>query len=153
MEKTPTLYSPSDIRTSNMLSDRSSDLDFGDEKSLTQQQFADECDINNIVAKNPDGFYTHLNSRLPLWGVDVPESMVYNEALNLVQQANASFMAMPADLRARFNNDPSQLLAFLGDDSNYDEAVSLGFIAPKASPTPTTSTPVDKTSEKPSDAA
>lgn len=153
MDKSQLLYSPTEIRTSNMVPDRSTDMSFPEDSSLTQQQFADECDINNIIRRHPDGLFTHVNPGTPKWGVDVPEPLAYNEALNLVMEADAAFMALPAELRARFNNDASSLLAFLNDETNRDEAIKLGLVNPPASVEASTSTPVDKTPETPSDAA
>jgi phage internal scaffolding protein len=64
---------------------------------------------------------------MPLTGdfVDVPD---FQTALNLVISAQDEFMKVPADVRARFNNDPGELMAFLEDDKNRDEAIKLGLV-------------------------
>lgn len=129
------LYVPAMIRTSNMLPDRSSDVFFlEDEPSLTQQQFVRECDINFIVAQNEKtGLLTHVNHRTPQFG-DFGDATDYQSALNYLQEADNAFMSLPADVRARFQNDPAQLLDFLTDVNNADEAVKLGLavVKPKA---------------------
>ena len=52
-------------------------------------------------------------------------------------------MALPAHLRARFENDPAQLIDFLGDENNRSEAEKLGLLeVPKAE---STVTPLDVT--------
>jgi len=37
-------------------------------------------------------------------------------------------MALPAQLRVRFDHDPVKLLEFLENDQNRDEAIQLGLI-------------------------
>lgn len=96
-------------------------------ESMTQQQFAEEADINTIVRRFgltgelPDDF------RPPAYG-DFTDVMDYQTSLNAVRAADAAFMQMPADLRARFDNDPQKLIEFLGNDNNRDEAVKLGLV-------------------------
>jgi len=52
----------------------------------------------------------------------------YHTALNRVIAAQDEFEALPAQIRARFNNDPAELIAFLDDDNNRPEAESLGLV-------------------------
>jgi len=96
------------------------------EPSLTQQQFQKECDINYIVRQNEQtGLLNHVNQQTPQWG-DFGDATDYQASLNLVNAAQASFMALPADVRARFDNDPAKLLTFVTDPNNGDELVRLG---------------------------
>jgi len=141
MEKSPNkLYNPSSIRTYNMLPDRSSDLNFV-EPSMTQQQFADECDINNIVASNASGRpITHLNQSTPEFA-DFGDSTDFHAHQNYLAEAREAFDALPSHVRARFNNDPAALLDFVTDEKNIDEAVKLGLATlrpeePVKAPTP-----------------
>lgn len=102
------------------------------EPTKTQQQFEEECNINNILKRyKQTGIVTHLAHELPVYGdfSDVPD---YQTAFDIVVSAHDNFMRLPADLRKRFNNDPAQLLDFLKDESNYEEAVELGLLARKA---------------------
>jgi len=98
--------------------------------SLAQQQFRDESDINTILKQ------FNVTGQLPQ-GVSMPQygdfSQVtdYHSALNLVIKANDSFMALPAHVRARFNNDAGALVDFVSDPSNKDEAEKLGLTVPK----------------------
>lgn len=97
--------------------------------SLTKQSFRDECDINTIVrnfgltGELPD------NVRVPQYG-DFTGISDYQSAMNAVIAADAAFMELPAELRARFHNDPQALLEFVSNDNNYDEAVKLGLVVP-----------------------
>ena len=113
-----------------------------EEPTLAQQQFRDECDINNILRQ------FNITGQLP----DTPLSPRYGDfsgigdyhsALNAVIAAEDQFMALPANLRARFGNDPAQLIDFLGDENNRSEAEKLGLLeVPKAE---STVTPLDVT--------
>ena len=113
-----------------------------EEPTLAQQQFKDECDINNILRQ------FNITGQLP----DTPLSPRYGDfsgigdyhsALNAVIAAEVQFMALPANIRARFENDPAQLIDFLGDENNRSEAEKLGLLeVPKAE---STVTPLDVT--------
>ena len=67
----------------------------------------------------------------------------YHTAMNAVIAAEDGFMALPADLRARFQNDPAQLIDFLSDENNRSEAEKLGLL--DAQKTESTVTPLDVT--------
>ena len=126
------LYMYAEIRTPNMLPDRSADIVFQVDKdgnpleSLTQQQFQRECDINFIVKQNQDtGLISHVNHRMPQFG-DFGDATDFQSALNYLQEANDAFMSLDAHVRARFQNDPAQLLDFLTNPENIEEAIKLG---------------------------
>lgn len=98
-----------------------------EEPSLAQQHFKDECDINNILRQfNITGLLP--NSPLsPRYG-DFTGIGDYHTALNRVIAAQDEFEGLPADIRARFDNDPSKLIEFLDDETNRPEAESLGLV-------------------------
>jgi len=97
----------------------------------TQQQFRDQVDVNNIIAKyKKTGEWQHLTHRQGVYA-DVSNITDYQTSLNKVIRANAAFASLPAQIRLRFENDPSKLLAFMQDPQNYDEGVKLGLIEPK----------------------
>lgn len=102
-----------------------------EDHTLTQQQFRDECDVNYIMRTyDKTGILTHVNTRSPLSG-DFTSVVDYQSACNAVIEAEAAFMALDPHLRARFSNDPGELLAFVSDEANYDEALRLGLVDPK----------------------
>jgi phage internal scaffolding protein len=95
--------------------------------TLTQQHFKDECDINNILRQfNVTGLLPE-NALSPRYG-DFTGINDYHTALNQVIAAEDEFMRLPADLRARFENDPAQLIQFLENSDNKDEAIKLGLV-------------------------
>ena len=113
-----------------------------EDATLTQQHFKDETDINNILRQFK---ITGLLPEAPLsprYG-DFTGIVDYHTALNSVISAEDGFMTLPAELRARFGNDPAQLIDFLSNENNRSEAEKLGLLeTPKAE---STVTPLDVT--------
>ena len=98
--------------------------------SRTKQSFKTSADINTVIARhtamqpqNP----THVIERAALYA-DVSEIGDYHSSLNKVLNADRAFMTLPAKIRARFNNDPAQLIDFLSDQKNEAEAIQLGIV-------------------------
>ena len=113
-----------------------------EDATLAQQQFKDETDINNILRQfNITGLLPEAPLS-PRYG-DFTGIGDYHSALNAVIAAEDQFMALPANIRARFENDPAQLIDFLSDENNRSEAEQLGLLeVPKAE---STVTPLDVT--------
>ena len=104
-----------------------------EDPSLTKQSFAHECDFNNVLSKwQESGLITHLNPSPASYG-DVSHYSDYQTSLELIREAQASFDALPSQIRDRFNNDPAYLMSYLDDPSNDDEACSLGLLKPLSS--------------------
>lgn len=104
-------------------------LAFDPDEGMTQQQFADECDINKIVERFGLTGQLPENLRMPVSG-DFTGVTDFHSAMNIVRQAEEEFMRVPAKVRERFGNDPGALMAFLDDPGNRDEAVKLGLVNP-----------------------
>lgn len=107
------------------------------QESLTKQEFAEENDINNIIKRAKITGELPVSSRQPLYGdfTNVPQ---YQEALNIVNEAQEAFESLPSLVRERFQNNPAMMLDFLADPKNRAEAVKLGLIGgdtPKPAPT------------------
>lgn len=99
-----------------------------DGKTRTVQSAKDECDINKIMSRYAKtGLISHVNGREARYG-DFTGVVDYQTAVDAVRAAEVSFMALPSSVRSRFDNDPGQLIAFLSDRANLDEAVELGLV-------------------------
>jgi len=99
---------------------------FCPEPTLTQQQFADEADINTIVNKFlRTGEMPDEVSR-PQFGDFTQTVNNYQDALNLVLAADEAFNSLPAAIRTRFDNDPAKYVEFFENPKNADEAIELG---------------------------
>lgn len=112
-----------------------SGLDCSKEPSLAKQAFKDECDINTIVKRFGIGGEMPVNVRMPTYG-DFTGVSDYREALHAIRDAEASFMAMPAAVRARFANDPGAFVDFCSNPANREEAEKLGLVEAAAAPSP-----------------
>lgn len=105
-----------------------------DPEVITKQEFKDECDIHNILAQyKRTGIVTHVQNAAPRFE-DLPDDIDYQFALNTVIAADDAFMALPASVRAEYNNDPGELLDALHKPENEDKFIKLGLIKPKPEP-------------------
>lgn len=94
--------------------------------SLTKQSMKDEVDINRIVERfRSSGMVNHLAKGQPAY-LDVSEFTDYRSALEHVRAVGAFFGGLPADVRARFANDPALYLDYVTDPANA-EAVEAEF--------------------------
>lgn len=101
-----------------------------EDASLAQQHFKDECDINNILRQfNITGQLPNAPLS-PRYG-DFTGITDYKTALDWVIAVDDEFMALPADLRARFKNEPANLIEFLNNEANRQEAETLGLVESK----------------------
>jgi len=102
--------------------------------SLTKQAPKAECDVNNILKKfRNTGAVTHVAQRTPYFG-DVSLVESYQQGQNVILQAKQNFDSLPSRVRARFANDPLNMMKFLSDKANLKEAVQLGLVKLKLDP-------------------
>lgn len=97
------------------------------DESRTEQEHLAESDINYIAHTFMKTGHAPQVLRLPTAG-DFSGIFDFQTAMNTIKQAKDEFMSLPAKIRTRFGNDPAQLLEFVQDDNNRDEAIKLGFI-------------------------
>lgn len=98
--------------------------------SLTQQQFAAEADINNIVDTFLRTGFLPDPVRMPQY-VDYEGVFDFQSAMNVVRAADENFMRLDAKVRARFHNSPQEFLEFFADPSNKEEGQRLGLLMPE----------------------
>lgn len=105
-------------------------------KSRTKQAFKDEVDINEILRKHEKGLLTdHLNEHQGQYG-DFIIAGDFHSHMNLIKEAENAFMTIPAEIRAKFNNDPAEFLAFAQDPEKLDEMRKMGLAPPDRPKTP-----------------
>lgn len=102
-----------------------------EDPSLAVQDQRDEVDINTIVRRFGLTGKLPEDVRAPTYG-DFTGIGDYQQALNAVIAADAAFMEMPAEVRARFDNDPARFVDFCSDKANADEMAKLGLLSPEA---------------------
>lgn len=124
--------------------------------SPTQQHMANEVNINMIMAKaKKTGQMPVFQNMNPMYG-DVSDFGSYQEALMQIQSAQNDFNALPGAIKARFGHNPGNLLQFLSDENNREEAVKLGLIPKKeekqqVGEVKPVEKPVEKPAEKPAE--
>ena len=100
--------------------------------SLTQQEFKESCDINNILAK--------FSVQARALGVDPSQLMPQDQgtygdfsnlddfqtAQNKIAFLNDQFSNLPSDVRRKFGDDLNTFVAALSDPNRVDELGELG---------------------------
>lgn len=97
--------------------------------TLTQAHFAKDADINDIMKRFgvKDGSIPPMAIDPRYFG-DFTDAPDFRQALDNIRDAQQRFALLPADVRARFNNDPVQLFQFVENPLNEDESVRLGLL-------------------------
>lgn len=114
------------------------------EPTMTQQQFAVECDINDIVKRAMQTGDFSAFAATDGDFIDVSDLGDYADAVNFINTVNDEFMTLPAELRANFDNDAGKYIDFVGNPDNLDECIKLGILSggePDFNPVQTTDTP------------
>jgi len=109
------------------------------DESKAIQSAEEEANINTIVRRFGISGELPNQVAMPVSGdfTNIPD---FHTAMNLVRQAQEEFVRVPAEIRARFNNDPGRFMAFFDDPANYDEALKLGLVNVRP-PVPPSGTP------------
>jgi len=116
--------------------------------SRTQQQFKDECNINKIMEKyRKTGMVTHLRNGGEGVYADLSQVGDYQDMVHRVMHANEEFLKLPSEIRTRFGNDPQNLVDFLKDPKNTDEAIKLNLRKRVEPPKDPNQTIIDKLEE------
>lgn len=97
------------------------------DKTLAQQQFRDESDINVLFGRYLEsGEMPQVLNGLTYGNFEGIYD--FQTAMNAVRTAEGLFMQLPARLKNRFDNNPQKLLDFMADDENRAEAEFLGLV-------------------------
>lgn len=109
-------------------------LDCSVEPSMTRQEFADECDINKLMAQyEKHGVISHFSAREPLY-LDLVGLPDLRQTLDLMREADEAFMRLPAIVRKDFDNDAVQFVEFAQDPKNIDKLREWGLAKPLEAP-------------------
>lgn len=97
------------------------------EPSKTRQEFAEECDINTLMARyEATGVaITHVNRSTPIY-MDVTQVPDLRGALDAMREATVSFNALPATVRREFDNDPQKFVDFAQNPENIERMRGWG---------------------------
>lgn len=105
-------------------------LDTGSQTPVIQSA-KDECDINTIVARFGIGGEMPPVGRMPTYG-DFTTVTDYRTALHAVRAAEERFMALPADVRRSFDNDPAAFVDFCADEKNAEQLRKWNMLSDEA---------------------
>lgn len=97
---------------------------------ITRQEFADECDINTLMARyEKSGVINHIARSQGNYfdATDVPDLAA---ALAIVAHAEDAFMRLPAKARAEFDNDAVRWTDFAADPANLPRMREWGLAPP-----------------------
>lgn len=97
-------------------------LDCSDLPSLTRQEFAEECDINMLMAQyEKTGFLpANVNRTEPRY-LDVSDVPDLPRALEILKDTTEAFMSLPATVRREFDNDPVKFIEFAENPENLEK--------------------------------
>ncbi len=124
-------------------------------ESMTVQSQAEDADINvlmkryGLTGKMPDD----IGERIPTYG-DFSGVMDYRSAVEAVNRAQMAFMEIPAELRARWDNDPQKFLEYSSNPENLAEMRKFGLAKPEPQawkPSPDTQAIIDAVKPKTED--
>jgi len=94
-------------------------------RSVTNQSDKDGADINKIMERYEKTGLLPDFGRTPCYG-DFSGILDYHALQNTLAKASEAFDLLPAGIRFRFGNDPANLIDFLHNTDNDEEAVKLG---------------------------
>lgn len=103
--------------------------------AVVQQQYTEDVDLNVMMKRMgvkdgaviPPFFHESITADMFRDTTEIQE-LGFRGAMDHVREASAAFDALPAALRRRFGYSPAELMAFLNDPENNDEAVKLGLL-------------------------
>lgn len=121
-----------------------SDLKCCPEERVTKDEFAKEVNIREKVKrmKRVGGLVSKAfpgGTQMPQYG-DFTSSLLRNplEVIARSDELRQSFLTLPADFRARFDNDMDQVLEYMQDPENAEELIDAGILPdPNPRPAPT----------------
>lgn len=106
------------------------------EPSRTRQEFADECDINTIMAQyERSGAISHVNKATPMY-LDTTGYPDLQASMDLFREASLAFAALPAVVRREFDNDPQKFVDFASEAENLPRMREWGLAPPEVVPEP-----------------
>lgn len=105
--------------------------------SRTQKQYKDDVDVNKIMARyKKTGQINHLRNAAQGTYMDLTQIPDLLTARLQILQAESAFQNIPPELRLKFQNKPENLIAYLKDSKNHEEAIHLGLMVKRENDKP-----------------
>ena len=120
--------------------------------SMTKQSFAQESEINNIMARyEKTGVIDHVKNHGGY--ANMPTDMEYQDAMQLTIDAQVAFDDLPAKIRREFDNDPFKFLTFVENPENVERMAELGLLEEVPDDSATEANPAIGAAEEPATGA
>lgn len=112
-------------------------VEYNNLPSLTRQEFAEECDINTIMARynaHVIGGPGNLSPVEPMYVdfAEMPQDLM--GYLEFMQNAENAFMSLPAIVRKEFDNNAHEFVAFASDPASLGQMREWGLAPPAKVP-------------------
>jgi phage internal scaffolding protein len=102
-------------------------------ESLTQQHFAEESEINNIIRSHDrNGVIDHIHRGNAIYG-DFSNITDLSDALIQIKEAQQEFLNIPSEIREKFKNDAGEFFKFASNPDNESELQKMGLLNPTQS--------------------
>lgn len=99
----------------------------------TRQEFADECDINILLARYDTSSGLPFNDR-PAEYLDVSNVPDLQSAFEFTAKAEQAFMSLHANIRREFDNNAIRFVEFAQDPKNVAKMREWGLAEPERAP-------------------
>lgn len=97
---------------------------------MTRQEFAEECDINTIMARyEAGGAVSHVNRQSPVY-LDCTLYPGLQAHMDAFREASLAFAALPARVRREFDNDPESFVMYACNPENIERMREWGLAEP-----------------------
>lgn len=104
-------------------------------KSMTQQQFAQECDINYIVKRaQRTGTIPALPTQEMLFGTLSEDT--FKQRMDQMAEIKSYFECLPSEIRLHYHNSVNEFIALMNTEEGIEEGRKLGIISPAGTPVP-----------------
>ena len=105
--------------------------------SLTRQEFAEECDINALMARYEGhviGGPGNMAPAEPMYADfgNMPKTLL--EYMDFMNMAEAEFMRLPAVVRREFDNSAHMFVEFASNPENLEQMRTWGLAPPAKAP-------------------
>lgn len=99
--------------------------------SMTRQEFADECDVNMLMARyEKTGVFPFPDGNASPRYLDLSDIPDFQTAMQVMIDANAAFMSLPATVRREFDNDPAKFVDYASDPEHLEQLREWGLAPP-----------------------
>lgn len=116
--------------------------------SMTQQQFAQECDINYIVKRaQRTGVIPVVSTQEMIFGT--LDEDTFKQRMDKMAEIKSYFDGLPAEIRLHYQNSVNEFIAAMNTEEGIEEGRKLGIIAPASSGGTASKFPVTETAPAP----